>query len=382
MKCSIFLVVPTIFSAVMAAVFDANSNSNVAVYWGQASAGSQQSLGTYCQSSDVDVILLSFLHSFPENLNLHFTSDCPTTFHSGLLHCEAIANDIKSCQNLGKKIMLSIGGSAGPYGFQNDSQAAEFATTLWNTFAGGSSNERPFNDAVVDGFDFDIENGNSTGYSAMAKKLKEYYSEADKKYYLSAAPQCFYRDASVGHLIENVELDFVFIQFYNNACNVDAQFNWDTWAQAANAAPNSKVKLFLGLAGSSSAAASGYLSDLQKVRSTVENINKGVNFGGIMLWDASQGFANQVEGKSYVSHMKEILNSTRGNLLALSVEENSSSISTVTQYSTSTSVTSALNISPASNDPKPTSTRVPTSQGSKMVNFLAEFMRYTRRALL
>ncbi|SCU93076.1 LAFA_0F14554g1_1 [Lachancea sp. 'fantastica'] len=392
MKYSIL--VPTAISAVLVdAVFDANSNSNVAVYWGQASAGSQQSLATYCQSSDVDVILLSFLHSFPDNLNLHFTSDCATTFHSGLLHCEAIANDIKTCQNLGKKVLLSIGGSTGLYGFQNDNQASEFATTLWNTFAGGSSTERPFNDAVVDGFDFDIENRNATGYSALAKTLKDHFSKANKPYYLSAAPQCFYPDASVGDLLASVELDFIFIQFYNNACNVDAHFNWDTWAQMALTGTNSKAKLFLGLAGSPSAAASGYLPDLDKVRSTIDTISKGTNFGGIMLWDASQGFANQVDGKSYVTQMKGILDSVRGNQHQNNAENKSSipgssndsssgaSTSTVTEYSTSTSVTSALNLTPATNNPKHSATRVSASQGSTTESFLTEILRFTKRAL-
>ncbi|SCU96609.1 LAME_0F16820g1_1 [Lachancea meyersii CBS 8951] len=372
------------FSVALVVGFDANSKSNVAAYWGQASAGYQQTLGSYCESPDVDVVLLSFLHSFPENLNLHFTPACSTSYDSGLLRCEQIANDIKKCQSLGKKVLLSMGGSSGSYGFRDDSQATEFATTLWNTFAGGSSSERPFNDAVIDGFDFDIENRNPTGYTALAKKLREYFSSANKQYYLSAAPQCFYPDASVGDLLDNVELDFVFIQFYNNACNVGAQFNWDVWVKQATSTPNSKAKLFLGLAGSPSAAASGYVSDLEKVRSTVNNISRGADFGGIMLWDASQGFANQVEGKSYVAQMKEILNTvqvTENDTQDTDRQEPNVESGTVTSTTSSTAARSASSSSVVTTTSKSGASRVLTSEGATTLNFLVGALRYTRRAL-
>ncbi|SCV00503.1 LAME_0G10154g1_1 [Lachancea meyersii CBS 8951] len=290
--------------------FNADSKSNVAVYWGQASAGSQESLASYCQSSDVDIVLLSFLYAFPGNLGLDFSSACSSSFGDGLLHCDQIGQDIKTCQSQGKKVMLSMGGAIGSYGFSSDSEAEDFATTLWNTFAGGSTSERPFNDAVIDGFDFDIENQNPTGYAALAKKLRNYFnSDSSKKYYLSAAPQCFYPDASVGDLMNNAELDFAFIQFYNNYCNVGTHFNWDTWTEFAAGAPNPNIKLYLGLPGSSSAAGSGYLSDMSLVQSTVNSIGESANFGGIMLWDASQSFTNKVDGKTYAAQMKSILNS-------------------------------------------------------------------------
>ena len=70
--------------------FDINSKSNVAVYWGQASAGTQESLGTYCASDDVDMVVLSFLYQFPGQLALDFSSACSTRFDDGLLHLSLI----------------------------------------------------------------------------------------------------------------------------------------------------------------------------------------------------------------------------------------------------------------------------------------------------
>lgn len=72
--------------------------------------------------------------------------------------------DIKTCQSKGVKIILSLGGAAGSYGFTSDAQGQTFAQTIWDMFGGGSSTYRPFGDSVIDGVDLDIEGGPSTGY--------------------------------------------------------------------------------------------------------------------------------------------------------------------------------------------------------------------------
>lgn len=111
---------------------------------------------------------------------------------------------------------------------------------------GGSADQRPFDDAIIDGFDLDIENNNPTGYAALVTKLREYFG--NDEYYISAAPQCVYPDASVGDALANSYIDFAFVQFYNNPCGVDkgSGFNWDTWKDyATNTSPNKTLKSIL-----------------------------------------------------------------------------------------------------------------------------------------
>lgn len=265
--------------------------ANIAVYWGQNSFGSEQLLALYCELSEVDVILLSFMNGFP-NLELNFGGKCNDKYPLGLLHCLEIAKDIKTCQSQGKKILMSLGGAIGTYGFSNDQEAEDFATTLWNKFGGGDDDERPFDDAIIDGIDFDIENQNQVGYPALGKKLREHFdSDSLRSYYLAAAPQCVYPDALVGDLMLEVPLDYAFIQFYNNPCAVDKQFNWDTWADWAKSSPNPNIKLYLGLPGALSLAGLGYI-DAQKVCLTIQEIQSCPNFGGVMFWDASLSFGN------------------------------------------------------------------------------------------
>lgn len=290
--------------------FDNSANDNVAVYWGQDSSGSQGSLASYCQSSDADIFLLSFADGFP-NLDLNFANACSDSFDdSGLLHCSSIAADMVTCQSLGKKVLLSLGGASGSYGFNDNSQAEEFAQTLWDTFGEGSGvSERPFDSAVVDGFDFDIENNNNVGYAALVNKLRELFKAGSKQYYISAAPQCPYPDASVGDLLANADVDFAFIQFYNNYCSVEGgSFNWDTWVNyAENISPNSNIKLYLGLPGSAWSAGSGYISDVDVLASTIEQISSSANFGGVSFWDASTVFSNTIDGEAYVHIVKDLL---------------------------------------------------------------------------
>ncbi|CAB4255858.1 similar to Saccharomyces cerevisiae YLR286C CTS1 Endochitinase, required for cell separation after mitosis [Maudiozyma barnettii] len=340
-----FLIITTILllrSLVYA--FDNNAQNNVAVYWGQNSHGSQESLATYCQSSDADIFLLSFADAFP-TITLNFANACSETFadDSGLLHCSQIAADIATCQSLGKKVLLSLGGASGAYGFTDNSQAETFAQTLWDTFAEGTGvTNRPFDSAIVDGFDFDIENNNNVGYAALVTKLRTLFATGSKQYYISAAPQCPYPDASVGDLLANADVDFAFIQFYNNYCNVETSFNWDTWVNyAENISPNSNIKLYLGLPGSATAAGSGYISDLSVLKTTIEKISTFANFGGVSLWDASQAFNNDIDGETYIHAVKSLLDdnvsfSSATTTTAAANTHSSSRITTTLQPTTST----------------------------------------------
>jgi chitinase len=48
-------------------------------------------------------------------------------------------------------VTISIGGATGAVGLTSDTQAKQFADTIWNLFLGGSNNTRPFGSAILDG---------------------------------------------------------------------------------------------------------------------------------------------------------------------------------------------------------------------------------------
>ncbi|KAG0689276.1 hypothetical protein C6P40_005332 [Pichia californica] len=338
----------SVLSSVVSAV---SQHSNVALYWGQNSEGDQTTLATTCQNEDADIIILSFVYEFGSNYgtNVNFANMCGDTYSSGLLHCSQIGEDIETCQSLGKTILLSLGGASGAYGFSSDSDAESYAATLWNTFGAGSDSsvDRPFDDAVVDGFDFDIENNVNTGYAALVTKLRTYFDEdTSKNYFISASPQCPYPDASVGNLLENAKVDFAFIQFYNNYCStIGSYFNWDTWnTYAETVSPNPDIKLFVGLPAGTGAAGSGYAT-LDEIKTTFEDYILNIEdtyFGGFALWDASWSSFNTVNDDTFGNNLKSLLTNAYGDSTATSTTKNEKT----TESTSSTSTTSTTSTTP------------------------------------
>ncbi|KAJ1807955.1 Chitinase 2 [Coemansia sp. RSA 2598] len=293
--------VSLVLAATAALAFDPSSSSNFVVYWGQSSAGSQKSLGEYCQDSTVDAIALAFLYQFP-NTKLDFSSACKTTFSgTDLLHCPDIAADIKLCQSKGKIVLLSMGGAAGSYGFSSDADAKAYADTMWGMFFGGSGDQRPFDDAVLDGVDLDIEGGSTSGYAAFVTQLRSHFSSGGgKQYYVSAAPQCPFPDAMLGSTLNSAYFDMVFVQFYNNYCGLDAYpqgFNYDAWDKwAKTQSPNKNVKIYIGAPGSQSAAGRGFV-DASTLNTIVNSVRSSYStLGGVMTWDASQALGSGGSG--------------------------------------------------------------------------------------
>ncbi|KAH9809209.1 glycoside hydrolase family 18 protein [Teratosphaeria destructans] len=300
--------------------FSKDAKSNVAVYWGQnsygASSGSlaQQSLATYCANTDIDIIPMAFLYQITSGTGgepvLNFANqqnNCTTLAGTELIDCPDIGADITTCQETyGKTILLSIGGATYTEGgFTSEAAAISAAKNLWNIFGPepwGSSTPRPFGSAVIDGFDFDFETS-VTNTVAFANELRSLFAtDPSKRYYLTAAPQCPYPDAADNSMLSGgVHFDAIFVQFYNNYCGLQSyvagaadewNFNfdqWDTWAQNVSANPD--VKVLLGVPGDTSAAGSGYepLSVLQPI---IEYCKRFDSFGGVMVWDASQAYAN------------------------------------------------------------------------------------------
>ncbi|EPB81481.1 hypothetical protein HMPREF1544_11800 [Mucor circinelloides 1006PhL] len=293
---------------------------SVVTYWGQNSKGSsdsQKSLASYCDNNS-DVLIMSFVLDFNDGslpmLNLANGCNGPTFSGTELLQCTGVAADIKTCQDKGKTILISLGGANGVYGFANDANAEAFADTLWNIFGAGESDTRPFGDAVIDGFDLDIEGGGSTGYVAMIKRLRKHFAtDSSKEYYITGAPQCPYPDAMLGTILDAVEFDAVNVQFYNNYCSTtSSSFNFDTWNTWAKSSPNSKVKVFLGVPGSDTAAGSGYVAfdSLEPIVKELQSTYS--NFGGVTLWDASASYANTDVSPNYQAGVADLVHGLSG----------------------------------------------------------------------
>ncbi|GAA5799394.1 hypothetical protein HPULCUR_004809 [Helicostylum pulchrum] len=346
-----------LISAALAASVRASwlDKPSLVTYWGQDSKNgidTQSPLIDYCDNNS-DVIVISFTLGFSGGalpiLNLAGTCYEPNFPGTSLLSCPDVGKDIKACQSKGKTILMSLGGAVGNYGFANDAAGEAFADTLWNIYGAGSSTTRPFGDAVLDGFDLDIEGGGPTGYAAMITRLRSHFAtDSSKRYYITGAPQCPFPDAMMGKVMDAVSFDAVFVQFYNNYCSTTSNsFNFDTWDKwAKNTSPNKNVKVLLGLPGSKAAAGSGYVPFAQ-LSPIVKNVHSTYSsFGGIMIWDASEVYANTEVSPNYEAAIAGLVHGLSGGPVVSSTKPvttttttKTSSIPTTTPVTITTSAT-------------------------------------------
>ncbi|KAJ7129985.1 class III chitinase [Mycena crocata] len=296
--------------------FDNSRFDNVR-YWGQNSIGAvsttnpadyQKSLAFYCNDNAVDVFPVSFVNVFfgtggapSMNLaNICNPTDNATFPGTALPNCSKLASDITTCQSKGKLVALSLGGATGSVGFGSDAQGTTFAHTIWDLFLGGSSSTRPFGTAILDG-SVHIEGGSGTGYVAFVNTIRSLASGASKRYYVTAAPQCVYPDGALGSVLNAASFDAIYanrLKFYNNPCGLThyptaSAWNfgiWDQWARTVS--PNPNVRVYIGAPASPSAAGSGYV-DINTLKTIAVAMRKSfASFGGVMLWDMSQAYAN------------------------------------------------------------------------------------------
>ena len=324
----------------------------------QGQGANQERLRHYCDDDSIDIINVAFLNIFPDQSGgypgTNFGNACGSQVYKNpdgsdsplLSHCPHIPNDIKYCQSKGKKVLLSLGG-AYPHNQEivSDDSAVQFANFLWSAFGPlrpRSLVPRPFADACVDGFDFDIESvltpkdRESKGYGLVINSLRRYFTEdPSKAYYISGAPQCIVPDANLANAIETSWFDFIFVQFYNTPqCSARAYFDhnygsyggpptdvsFDSWVNFVKTkALNKGARIYLGLPAAPTIT---YQSAMYLNPHEAKEILRHFQckypeqFGGAMVYEATSSDKNRQNGKSYVGNCKDALQHNRKDICA------------------------------------------------------------------
>ena len=311
--------------------FDAQSATNLAVYYGQSPATEKYTLEQMCRDQNVDIVVLAFVTTFNGPAGQPIINFGPATGGdltpgaqrinaTGLLDCPLLAKNITTCQGLGKKVLLSLGGASGVTNFTSDAQASKIATNIWNLFGGGmtDSDMRPFGKVKIDGFDIDNEDHSTKYYNTFVSALrKTFAADKSKQYYISGAPQCPRPDASIP-LAAMQSMDFVFVQFYNNAmagCDIGQPGFIDSFkAWSKDLSGNSTTaggkgpKLYIGAPACEECAGKGYLEPANMTSVVKSAMKAGVaNFGGVMLWDGSAAMNNTGAEGDYLKVVKSAL---------------------------------------------------------------------------
>ncbi|KAL1968464.1 hypothetical protein VTN77DRAFT_1994 [Rasamsonia byssochlamydoides] len=193
---------------------------------------------------------------------------------------------------------------------------------------------------------------------SFANELRSLFAEdTSKTYYLTAAPQCPYPDAADNPMLDGtVYFDAIWVQFYNNYCGLQSYVagtttqnnfdfsTWDNWAHTTSLNPN--VKVFLGVPGDTTAAGSGYepLSTLTPIITYVQSFS---SFGGVMIWDATQAYANS----GFISGIESALTASSSSATTTTTTTTPTTLSTVAATTTTTTAASTTPAPPASTCP-------------------------------
>jgi chitinase len=283
----------------------------LAVYWGQNGYSAveptrlywEKSLAETCRLKHYDIVILAFATQLTHGRNdafvpeMNFASHCHESIGEAnpyLLRCGALAEGIRACQGMGKRVLLSVGGAHGATGFTSDGDAAQAAQAVWDLFLGGTSPLRPFGAAVLDGIDLDLEEGDAKGVGAFVRALRAKMDASSHQYLLTGAPQCPYPDGILGPA-PGLPLgdaphafDYLFVQFYNNkGCGSGSatavEGNFIRWADLVK---EGGPRIFVGLPAAPRAAMSGFLPRVE-LADLVSALRNNEAFAGVMLWEAS-----------------------------------------------------------------------------------------------
>jgi chitinase len=299
----------------------------LAVYWGQNVYGGnnpsapqnwETSLDQTCANNpQYDIVMIAGVIKFTGTNNMsglpeeNFANHCSTPYDARdptYLKCDAIAQGIRACQALGKRVLLSLGGGVAGYGLASDAEAKVFAQTVWDAFLGGTGAMRTFGTAVPDGIALDIESGTPTGYAAFATKLR---ALGGKKLLITAAPHCIYPDPQLGPASGTAlgaalgSFDYLFVQFIDDAaCEYSTspllfKKSWDQWAALG-------PKIFVGLPSAAAAATSGYVTRAN-LPALVSSVKSNAAFGGIMLDEASYDQNSAQAGVTYGAYAASLI---------------------------------------------------------------------------
>ncbi|USP82492.1 glycoside hydrolase family 18 protein [Curvularia clavata] len=329
------------------AAYDGAAKTNVAMYWGQGS--NQIPLLEVCTDPNIDIVNIGFVNKFPKKRGEYpgtnhanacgdLTYTDPTTNQPSALlsSCPGVGEAIKACKRRGKKVLLSLGGGwPVDYYLPSPDVANWFAEFLIGAYGPlteewkAAGKPRPFGDAVIDGFDLDLEAADyempSPEYLYKNYDVFGKYVKAHSNMLLSGAPQCVVPDARIFQALKEVPFDFLFTQFYNTwtcsaakaaqdikskAASTFTFNSWVSWIKANSKNPN--LKLYLGMAAGPDGLPTHkdhYLTP-EDANLLIETYKKDSLFGGVMLWEATVSKRNLIYDQPYGTWMKYAVQGT------------------------------------------------------------------------
>jgi len=295
----------------------------LATWWGKNLVGNylpsrEQDLETLCKTSQYDVIYLSGMvdhfgtRSMPSlhlgnfcNASNAFPGYMTSTKGFTLPKCPRVEAWIAACQEMGKKVLLSV--SPMHETLKSDADGVKSAQNVWNMFLGGTSDTRPFGKVVLDGVDV-AHRTNEVGYIGFMNELRRLMDADTHTYSLGISPECAFPSPRFGPTYDNTILkEFPTTVDFMNLMHLSSQVcswgnqdlfwktatAWATWTKE-NAPQIQILSSFPIIGWGYEAWINAMTGDFVPVediyeKSAVPNLKSqyGQQFGGVALHDSS-----------------------------------------------------------------------------------------------
>ncbi|KIH94638.1 hypothetical protein SPBR_05895 [Sporothrix brasiliensis 5110] len=299
----------------------------VTVYFGRSGT---DTLGRICDAGGFDTVVLAYVTASSEADSatnypaINFGNNCDFSYDwvdnkpsRQLSDCTQLGMDILHCQNLSKKVLLSVSGPwvqdlANDYEVTTAAGGAYFAKFLWKAF--GPYDEtwrgaRPFDlddsgtHTVLDGFDFDIDVQfvQPDGYTTLLNRLRWYMDDHNavtkgRTMIMTGAPRCPMADgySQIKDLISTVVFDKLWIQFFgNDLCPAGSSgFYYEAWEQLVGNSMSKDALLYVGLPPVNDVI--GYMNDEQAI-ALADKLKGRASFGGMMVHGVELAKSNSLK---------------------------------------------------------------------------------------
>ncbi|KAF2139861.1 glycoside hydrolase family 18 protein [Aplosporella prunicola CBS 121167] len=185
-----------------------SSKATTVAYHGQTGTSWQYSqdttLDTLCRNPEISTVILGYVRNFSSTHGfpvVDFGTSClgrrgiSDPVAPDLATCPALAQEVRACQRMGKKVFVSVGGPNSFLDFADEADARRAAVLLWDLFGHGDVFNvymRPLGSVVIDGFDFAWTTSTARSTGAFVSTLRGLANmpQNSKRVLLSTTPDC------------------------------------------------------------------------------------------------------------------------------------------------------------------------------------------------
>ncbi|KAF3772419.1 Acidic endochitinase [Nymphaea thermarum] len=278
---------PLLLFLCVATAFTINAHADqMAIYWGSHMKNlNKAELRATCETNHFSHVSLAFLTNFGNGRTPR--PDFGTACDAETNGCKSLQEDITACQQLGVKVLLSIGGLDNEkYTLASAQEAHQLAAHIYDTYMSGNGIDGPLGKVKLDGVDFYINDGSTQDYwDVLAQDLKQ----MDENMILTASQGCNHNagqaDIPLYNALKTGLFSKMWPRFYGQPCTYQPKDTAAFKASLQNWARDfSNVDLYLGIIANPDSEEQRWISP-RELPGALKIARQHENYKGVMLWN-------------------------------------------------------------------------------------------------